>query len=144
MISNYLKDFTVFLEQYKSVLIYGAGGIAKDMLTLLRPYIAKEKLIVVVTKRAPHDDEIEGYPIHSVEDAMHLRDDSFIIISVMPVLASQIESHIKKLGFKKYCTAEYLIQCMYAEIWKSPIKRKKLVFSHFNGKGFGGNPKLYE
>ena len=37
MTSNYLKNLSDQMGQYQAVLIYGAGGVAKNLLIFLEP-----------------------------------------------------------------------------------------------------------
>ena len=48
--SEYLKRLSAKLEKYRFVLIYGAGGVAKNLLLFLEPYIDKNRVAVVVSK----------------------------------------------------------------------------------------------
>lgn len=141
MESNYLKGLSVRMRQYRFVLVYGAGGVAKDLLILLAPYLDKERTAVVVSCKGTEENQLEGYSVGQLDEWMDVRDQALVILAVMPTLAREMEAAVKKLGFQNYMTAAEVSKCLYDEIWREKIDQDKLVFSNWAGGGFGGNAK---
>lgn len=49
--SGYLRSLSDSLKQYRFVLIYGAGGVAENLLILLAPYINPRYTFIVVSEK---------------------------------------------------------------------------------------------
>ena len=45
MKSSYLKSLSDEMRQYRLVVIYGAGGVAENLLILLESYIDKNRIV---------------------------------------------------------------------------------------------------
>lgn len=146
MESLFIKGVTELFYQYRDVLIYGAGGVAEDLLLLLEPYLGgketgKYQPCIVVSDKKENQDFLKGYPVKEISEFYEIRDEVYIIISVMPRYMAQIEEHLNKLGFHNYCRVSSLIDQMYEEIWRNPQAANKIIFANGDGYGFGGNPK---
>lgn len=142
MKSVFLEKLSEHFQKYKYLLIYGAGGVTTDLLCLLEPCLRGcPQVCVVVSDRKGNQDSLHGYPVKEITEFCHVRKDSFVIISVMPRYEKQIKENLKREGFQAYCTASTLIEQIYKEIWECPVSEDKIVFSHGDGYGFGGNPK---
>lgn len=146
MESLFIKKVTQLFHQYRDVLIYGAGGVAEDLLLLLEPYLGggetgKRRLRIVVSDKKENQDFLRGYPVKEISEFYEIRDEVYIIISVMPGYMAQIEGHLDELGFHNYCRVSSFIEQMYEEIWINPQAANKIIFANGDGYGFGGNPK---
>jgi CDP-glycerol glycerophosphotransferase len=141
MTSNYLKNLSDQMGQYQAVLIYGAGGVAKNLLIFLEPYIHKDRAVVVVSQKKENEDQMAGYPVRQIDQFVQVRDQALVILATMPRLALEMEAHARKLGFQTFITAEEIADQVYQEIWQDQIHNNKIVFSSFAGGGFGGNGK---
>lgn len=142
MKSVFLEKISEHFQKYNYILIYGAGGVAKDLLCLLEPCLREcPQVCVVVSERKGNQDSLHGYPVKEITEFCNVREDTYVIVSVMPRYEKQIKENLEKEGFQAYCTASMLIEQMYKEIWELPVSEDKIVFSHGDGYGFGGNPK---
>ena len=61
MKSSYLKSLSDQMRQYRHVLIYGAGGVAENLLILLESYIDKNRIVVAVSN-IKEERQLAGYP----------------------------------------------------------------------------------
>ncbi len=141
MESEYLRQLSVRFQHYRYVLIYGAGGVTMDFLLLLNPYLRKENVFIVVSKKKNNENWMQGYQVKEIAEFAAIRSDVFIVISVMPRYVPEIENYLKSTGFPNYCTVAYLIEQLYEEIWKNTVDTRKIVFANGDRYGFGGNPK---
>lgn len=142
MKSVFLEKISEQFQKYNYILIYGAGGVAKDLLCLLEPCLREcPQVCVVVSERKGNQDSLHGYSVKEITEFRDVREDTYVIVSVMPRYEKQIEENLEREGFQAYCTASMLIEQMYKEIWELPVSEDKIVFSHGDGYGFGGNPK---
>ena len=141
MESEYLKKLQVLFQQYRYVLIYGAGGVTRALLSLLEPYLNKDKTYIVVSDKREEENLIEGYPIKEISEFHGICNEVYVMISAMPRYIQEMEQHLRNVGFTAYCTVEYLLRQLYGEIWKNEIEKRKIIFANGDGYGFGGNPK---
>ncbi|MCI8672347.1 MAG: hypothetical protein HFI89_02470 [Lachnospiraceae bacterium] len=136
-----MKRLSAKLEKYRFVLIYGAGGVAKNLLLFLEPYIDKNRVAVVVSKIKGDEEPPAGYSVMQIDCFTKVRDQAMVILAVMPKLAVEMGAYVRELGFENFMTAEEISRQLYDEIWQTEISRNKIVFSSFAGGGFGGNGK---
>lgn len=141
MESEYLKELSYQMRQYRLVVIYGAGGVAKNLLIFLTPYLDRERTVVAVSKKAEDEERLSGYPVRQINELVGVKDRSLVILAVMPRLAREMGAHVRELGFQDFLTAEEITRRLYEEIWQAKISENKIVFSSFAGAGFGGNGK---
>ena len=127
MKSEYLKRLSVKLEEYRFVLIYGAGGVAKNLWILLGPYIDKKRIVIVVSRTKDDKKMLAGYPVKQIDYFKDVGDQALVILSVMQGLAVEMEKYSRKLGFKNYMTAEEIATQLYDEIWRTEISKNKIV-----------------
>lgn len=142
----FIKKVSELFQQYRDVLIYGAGGVTEEFLLLLEPYLSEKEnckghTCIVVSDKKENQDFLKGYPVKEISEFSEVRDEVYIIISVMPRYMLQIEGHLNELGFHNYCRISSFIDQMYEEIWINPQVTNKIVFVNGDGYGFGGNPK---
>ncbi len=140
MKSSYLKSLSDEMRQYRLVVIYGAGGVAENLLILLESYIDKNRIVVAVSN-IKEERQLAGYPVKRIDEFAEMRDQALVILAVMPRLAMEMETHLRRLGFQNYMTAEDISKQLYEEIWQAKISKNKIVFSSWSGGGFGGNGK---
>ncbi len=141
MESKYLAALSARLKEYQSVLIYGAGGVAKNMLIFLNPCLDRKHTHIVVSQKEENERELAGYPVRQIDELIEIRNQAFVIVATMPEQAAVLKRNLDKLGFRNYMTAEELSEQLYREIWQEEIHENKIVFSNFIGAGFGGNEK---
>lgn len=141
MHSEYLLNLSTRLARYRSVVLYGAGGVAKDLLILLGPYLNQIRLSVAVTKKKEKESYLSEYLVKQIDEFVADREQTMVILAVMPGVSAEMEAHIRKLGFQNHMTAEEISRQMYEEIWRAEISRNKILFSNWAGGGFGGNTK---
>ncbi len=141
MRSKYLIGLSARLARYRFVVFYGAGGVAKDLLALLEPYLDKARISVAVTKKGEKESRLSGHVVKQIDEFVAYREETLVILAVMPGLSAGMESYIKKLGFGEHMSAEEISRQMYEEIWREQIRGNKILFSNWSGGGFGGNAK---
>ena len=129
MKSVFLENISEQFQKYNYILIYGAGGVAKDLLCLLEPCLREcPQVCVVVSERKGNQDSLHGYSVKEITEFRDVREDTYVIVSVMPRYEKQIEENLEREGFQAYCTASMLIEQMYKEIWELPVSEDKIVF----------------
>lgn len=141
MESEYLKSLSTDWKKYGRVLIYGAGGVAKDLMALLNPYADGSRTSVVVSKKQGNEGRLAGRLVRQIDEFTDAKEEALVILAVMPRLAGELRERARGLGFRNYMTAEEISKGLYEEIWQSGIRRDKIVFSSWSGGGFGGNAK---
>lgn len=141
MESEYLKSLSADLLNYRCVLIYGAGGVAENLIILLAPYIDKSRTFVVVSQKQENGNHLAGYLVRQIDEFTDVKEKALVILAVMPRLASELREYIQSLGFRNYMMAEEISERLYEEIWQSEICKNKIVFSSWAGGSFGGNAK---
>lgn len=141
MESGYLKSLSEEMGRYRFVVIYGAGGVAKNMLIFLEPYLDRDRTAVAVSRKQENQGELRGFPVRQIDEFAGAGDQTLVIVAVMPRLASEMGRYVRELGFQKVLTAQEISRRLYEEIWKDPVCKHKIVFSSFAGGGFGGNGK---
>ena len=143
---QYLKQLIDdWVEEYETVLVYGAGGVARDFLRLLNEGDAFNellpKLFVVVSEKANCVSELQGVCVRDIGEVENHKEDSLVIIATMPILIGEISETLNNSGFKQVINVDSVIKDLYTEIWKAPVSRNKIIFRNFVGGGFGGNSK---
>ena len=132
-------------DEYETVLVYGAGGVARDFLRLLNEDDAFNKLLpklfVVVSEKANCVSELQGVCVRDIGEFENHTEDSLVIIATMPILIGEISETLNNSGFKQVTSVDSVIKDLYTEIWKAPVSRNKIIFRNFVGGGFGGNSK---
>lgn len=131
------------LVTYKTLVVYGAGGVAKATCRLLKECCAEKKVCVVVTDSNGNPKTLEGvtvYPVNSLTVDRY-RDDILFIIAIMPISAEAVRKELHTKGYKNVMTAGELVEGMYRFFYKYPINRGKILFVNFAGRGYGCNPK---
>lgn len=141
MESECLKLLSKDLAKYRFVLVYGAGGVAENLLLLLTPYIDRNRTFVVVSIKQKNKNQLLGYSVRQIDEFTDVKEKTLLILAVMPRIALEIKEYIQDLGFRHYMTAEEISERLYQEIWRSEICKNKIVFSSWAGGSFGGNGK---
>ena len=141
MESVYLKGLFDCIQKYNYLLIYGAGGVTKDLLLLLEPYLHKDRTFIVVSEMKGNPSRLGGYSVREISEFYHVSDEAYVIVSAAPRYESQMKKHLNELGFENFCTSTCLIDGIYKEIWEKPLEKNKIMLANGDGYGFGGNPK---
>jgi len=92
---------------------------------------------VAVSRKQENEGELRGFPVRQIDEFAGARDQTLVIVAVMPRLASEMSRYVRELGFQKVLTAQEISRRLYEEIWKDPICERKIVLSSFAGGGFG-------
>ena len=136
---NYLSEFII--NKRKDVLIYGAGGVAKDLIILLNSVLPDLYIKIAVSNLEGNPKNINGISVNSIDYYKNDSHEYQVIIATMPETASIILSDLEKTGFEDVITVDEIINIMYQEIWKEPVIKNKLVLAHGGGAGYGDNGK---
>ena len=148
--ADYLRDYLNELvhcwgRKYGTILVYGAGGVARDFLSLITEATTfnelDAKLFVVVSDEVNSVSDLQGVRVRHINEFGKHTEDSLVIIATMPVLVSEIREILKNKGFRQIISVDLVIKNLYTEIWKEPVSQNKIIFSNFAGGGFGGNSK---
>lgn len=148
--ADYFKDYLNELvhywgREYGIILVYGAGGVARDFLSLINEADTfnelDAKLFVAVSDEVNSVSELRGVRVRHIDEFGQHTEDTLVIIATMPVLVSEIKEILKNKRFRQVISVDLVIKDLYKEIWKEPVSNNKILFSNFAGNGFGGNAK---
>lgn len=128
------------LNIYKRVIIYGASRTAEDLICLLKDYDCFDKISVAVTKPQDNQATIEGLRVHAIDDFEGYKD-VIVIIAGAPNLYAEMRNYAYCIGLMDCFTVEEIIDEIYENVWKSPIKSNKILLQNFLGDSYGRNPK---
>lgn len=127
----------------KEINIYGAGGIAREIIKIIKQSNLDIKINVVVTKLDNNYDRCENYKVHEYKEFIQNTDLSRLTFIV--AISGEEGDYIKKIltldRVKKIITVEEFGKMLFSKFWKTPLKKNMIVFSNFDGKGYGDNPK---
>lgn len=143
---NYLNELVhCWGRKYGTILVYGAGGVARVFLSLITEADTfnelEAKLFVAVSDEVNSANDLQGVRVRCIDGFGKHTEDSLVIIATMPVLVSEIREILKNKGFRQVISVDLVIKNLYKEIWKEPVSRSKILLSNFAGNGFGGNAK---
>ncbi len=141
MESAYLKRLSDFFQKYNYLLIYGAGGVTKDLLLLLEPCLYRDRTFIVVSEMKGNESRLGGYSVREISEFCHVSGEAYVIVSAAPRYVPRMKEHLNELGFEKFCTSACLFDEIYKEIWEKPLINNKIMLANGDGYGFGGNPK---
>lgn len=123
------------------IFIYGAGGVAKDIISILESCNCKIKInIVVTTKEEEKIGKYKIYTYNSIKKIIALSEVNFII-AISGSEAIEIKKNLMSDGVKNITMVEEFRDLLFSRLWSNPIKRNSIVFSNFDGRGYGDNPK---
>ena len=127
----------------KEINIYGAGGIAREIIKIIKQSNLDIKINVVVTKLDNNYDRCENYKVHEYKEFIQNTDLSRLTFIV--AISGEEGDYIKKIltldRVKKIITVEEFGKMLFSKFWETPLKKNMIVFSNFDGKGYGDNPK---
>lgn len=131
------------LEVYKSLVVYGAGGVAKTTCRLLKECCAEKEICVAVTDLKGNPHTLEGFKVYSVNSLPvdKSRRDVLVIVAMMPVSAETVKRELNDKGYNHIMAAGELAEEMYKVFYNDPVQKGKILFVNFAGKGYGCNPK---
>lgn len=131
------------IHNSEKIYIFGAGGVADDVIRLLKYQLIKKTVQVVVTSIQNNPVIFNGFSV--VEKKKIFADTSsksaLVIISLMSNTAKKIKKEFQENQFSNLVIADEIADGLYKEAWKKPIENRKIVFSNFKGRGYGCNPK---
>lgn len=102
---SYVRSALTY-EQYKQlsmagkVIIYGLGGVGKDVYVMLRNY-GINNVLLAVTKIKDSFGEYEGNKIWELSELLHCRNSSIVVIAVGSKLKNDMINYAIELGFEK-------------------------------------------
>ncbi len=131
------------LQNYNHIVIYGAGGVAKDICKLIKEYVQEKTVSIAVTDCENNPAFLDDYPVYSINEVQNTFDKMqvFFIVAMMPESASKVKQNLIRMGYAWVITAEELVKQMYVKFYQNPVQKGKIVFSNFSGRGYGCNPK---
>ena len=132
---NLIKDIFSLekaIENYKNIIIYGAGDTLKCLLSYLTMRHLDQKVLCIAVKdKLGSPESVMEKPILYLEDLVHLRCESLIIVAMKEHLFDEIENFINEKKFQEmaFCTNELVIE-MDSMCMKSDFKRMMLEELH--------------
>lgn len=138
-----MKNIFAIINNSEKIYIFGAGGVADDVIRLIKPQLAEKTVQVVVSSAQNNPVIFNGFRV--VEKKEIFKDavsrSALVIIALMRDTAEKVKKELMDNQFNNLVTAEEISDCLYEEDWKKPIINNKIVFSNFKGRGYGCNPK---
>lgn len=133
----------ILLDDYRDIVVYGAGGVAKDTCRLLEEYCVKKNVRIAVTDIDGNPDFLEGYPVYPINELLESRywRNALFIAAMMPSSANAVKRELTDKGCQNVMTAEEFAGEMYKGFYANPIQKGKILFVNFSGRGYGCNPK---
>ncbi len=103
------KSFTekelVNINKYKSVLVYGAGAVAIEVLQLLEENRIFAKG-VVVTQKTINEDTIMGYKVEQIDEWVGEKENVLVIVAVSKKKQPEIVENLQRIQFKNILCIE--------------------------------------
>lgn len=125
----------------KDILVYGAGGVARDLIILLKSCMSADKISIAVTNTSGNPDNIYNIPVNSIEKYKNDTKAYMVIVATMPDSSAVIRENLLGQGFEDVILVDEVIDDLYKDVWSEPIQNNKILFSHFGAIGYGGNGK---
>lgn len=131
--------FSLDMLKGNAAIIYGAGGVAVQLIKLLAGRLADCK--IAVSERPSEGRDLLGFRIYGIEELEGYREEAVVIIATTPSYQKEIRVTLKSLGFRRVYTIDDVMECIYRELYVQPIVNNKVLLSNFHGRGYGCNPK---
>ena len=108
----------ILLDDYRDIVVYGAGGVAKDTCRLLEEYCVKKNVRIAVTDIDGNPDFLEGYPVYPINELLESRywRNALFIAAMMPSSANAVKRELTDKGCQNVMTAEE-----FAEIGRAHV-----------------------
>lgn len=87
------------LNQYKAVIIYGAGEFAKIIYPQLIKYGLKKKIVCFAQTKVEEKTSIDGIPIVGIETCNYSKDESVVLIAVSNLYTDEIKEILQEYGY---------------------------------------------
>ena len=119
----------------KEINIYGAGGIARQIINIIKEFNFDININVVVTKLDNNYEKCENYIVHEYKEFIQNTDLSRITFIV--AISGEEGENIKKIltldRVKRIITVEEFGEMLFSKFWKTPLNKNMIVFSNFDG-----------
>lgn len=128
------------VKKYPKIIIYGAGEVCRDVISLL----ARERIdefSIAVTK-VDSKQYVMGNEVHEIADYVDVRNQAIVIIAVTKNYEEEIADNLEHMGFNKYIKLHVQSEKQkYDEKYKNaPLDRNKIALITTNdGAGHGKN-----
>lgn len=134
-----MDDVLSIIKRSEDIFIYGAGGMAHDIIKALNYHLGRKNIRIVVSDKKCNPMVFEGYTVCGYEDIIGMQD-VLIIIALQADTSKKVYSRLIQDGFFNIITVddlrEYLFRCNDEKHFN-----RKVVFSNFGGGSYGCNPK---
>ena len=114
----------------KEINIYGAGGIAREIIKIIKQSNLDIKINVVVTKLDNNYDRCENYKVHEYKEFIQNTDLSRLTFIV--AISGEEGDYIKKIltldRVKKIITVEEFGKMLFSKFWETPLKKYDCFF----------------
>lgn len=87
------------IKESETVIIYGAGAVAKEMASILNS-IDKPILAYAVSSLKDNPKSIYGVPVYPIDNLLVYRDDALVVIATLPNQYKKIRDFLHGLGFQ--------------------------------------------
>lgn len=112
-IMEYGVQFYDFIQRPEPLLLYGAGYICRQCLSLFAPDIKQKITAIAVTSMKNNVDCIDGIEVKSLDDCLNNRNANILITIKDKKVISDIRNILEEKGFQKILAADYEILCLY-------------------------------
>lgn len=128
---------------HKEINIYGAGEIAKDIIKIIKESKIFSKINVVVTELENNCGKCEQCKVYQYKEFIHKNfyEGITFIVAVAGKEGENIKKRLISDKVKKIITVEEFREYLFSNLWRKRINKNMIVFSNFDGKGYGDNPK---
>lgn len=127
------------------IIIYGAGAIANLTFLYYQSLGKADKVsYFAVTQIGNNRHEKYGIPVKEWNEIKETVSDSDkVVIAVQNRDKREIEELLKtqKINKIEKIDSEEIVNQFYAQLWKKPIIKNRIVLSNMKGLGYGCNPK---
>lgn len=141
-VMEYGKKFFECIEGSEKLIIYGAGNISRQCLSILENKI-KEKIIgIAVTTLENNESILEGIQVKCIDTFVENLD-SVVVIAIKDInIVSTIKKKLEKMGFSKILVAEYRMLSLYKELIN--IKRSEVLLKLKDVHNYPGEREIFE
>lgn len=137
------------LELFKNnrIIIYGAGKYGDRLYSLLDlKGLGQNVDCFAVSDKKGNPDLFHDKPVNNISGLKEKLKDSVVFLAIGITHMDEVVAGLKKYTIKDvYCVNGEImadtIEEIMAESRKMPIERNKILFSNYDGKGYGGNCK---
>lgn len=135
-----------FIRKEK-IIIYGAGKYGDYLYSLLDlKEIGQNVVCFAVSDQEGNPDIFHKKPVKSIDKLQEELEISVVIIAIGITHIDEVSERLQNYTTKQiYCVNNEVMDTVAKEIIveskKQPIERNKIIFSNYDGRGYGGNCK---